>query len=447
MIRSWMIGVSVLTLALGSCGYAGNPEDTGSQAKALAGDCTVTIDNVSPASPVAQGSTISFTVSATCTGGAEPEFSLYAYDGVSWTNPVPYTTDTTLNFDTTGLALGEYFFQVWARRVTNPDGVNWEGIASTSSEVTAGSCSGVVLAADQSSPLDAGVNPTVNLTATPTCDGGVTPEYQFYGQGPDGIWRVLQAWSTSNSYAWDAASALTGVHQLVVWVRAQGASSLQASDGIADFEVQNGAAVCFAPQVAASPTSPQAAGATIDLTLSSTCIGGATPEYRLFAASPAGQFSELSSGYSTSTSYQWATNAQTFSGEWFFIVWLRNVGNVTAYDAAVAAGFTITGGTTPPDRCTSVSLGASPTSPQNVGTPVTYTALATCEGTEVPEYAFYLLDTTGTWTLAQSYSATATFDWTTTGLPAGDYRVQVWARAQGSIASQESVGSLAFTLE
>jgi hypothetical protein len=44
--------------------------------------------------------------------------------------------------------------------------------------------------------------------------------------------------------------------------------------------------------------------------------------------------------------------------------------------------------------------------------------------------------------LAQAYSPSATFNWTTTGLPAGTYRFSVWVRdASSAGATSTSLGT------
>ncbi|TMC94428.1 MAG: hypothetical protein E6J05_17185 [Chloroflexi bacterium] len=45
-----------------------------------------------------------------------------------------------------------------------------------------------------------------------------------------------------------------------------------------------------------------------------------------------------------------------------------------------------------------------------------------------------------TWTIAQAYSTSATFNWNTTGKAAGTYRFSVWARDATSSGSCNSLG-------
>ena len=65
-----------------------------------------------------------------------------------------------------------------------------------------------------------------------------------------------------------------------------------------------------------------------------------------------------------------------------------------------------------------------------------WTAVAS-GGSGTPAYQFWLHNGTS-WSIAQAYGTTATWTWDTGGLPAGTYRVQVWARMGGSTAAYEA---------
>ena len=74
--------------------------------------------------------------------------------------------------------------------------------------------------------------------------------------------------------------------------------------------------------------------------------------------------------------------------------------------------------------------------PVNVGTAVTWTAMAT-GGTAPLQYKFQLYNqTTASWSLLQDYSTSNQAIWTTTA--AGSYNVQVWVRSAGSMVTYEA---------
>jgi len=113
-------------------------------------------------------------------------------------------------------------------------------------------------------------------------------------------------------------------------------------------------------------------------------------------------------------------------------VWARDSNSPGAYGASPytydafnsSQSFTLT---TP---CAAVTVSAAPASPAVVGTQVTITGTAT--GCAHPLYQFWILPPGGTWALAQSYSASTTFRWNTSGSIRGSYLFSVWARDSGS---------------
>jgi N-acetyl-anhydromuramyl-L-alanine amidase AmpD len=84
-----------------------------------------------------------------------------------------------------------------------------------------------------------------------------------------------------------------------------------------------------------------------------------------------------------------------------------------------------------PGRCSAATLSASPASPQKSGTSIHLTAAAS--GCPNPSYEYWVLAPgAAAYQLAQPYSTTATFDWSTLGKLAGIYRFSVWTRDAAS---------------
>jgi len=110
-------------------------------------------------------------------------------------------------------------------------------------------------------------------------------------------------------------------------------------------------------------------------------------------------------------------------------IWNLNYGGGAAELWAALAGHF--------QRCTSVTDPAAPASPQLSGTAVTFTASAS--GCARPLYEFWTLAPgSSTWQIAQPYSTTATFNWSTAGLPAGSYLHSVWVRDANSTTSYDA---------
>jgi hypothetical protein len=84
-------------------------------------------------------------------------------------------------------------------------------------------------------------------------------------------------------------------------------------------------------------------------------------------------------------------------------------------------------------KCASVSASASPASAAMVGTAISITAVSSgCQHAD-PLYEFWVLAPGAhLYTQAQAYSTSAVFNWSTSGLAPGTYRMNVWVRDASS---------------
>jgi spore germination protein YaaH len=205
--------------------------------------------------------------------------------------------------------------------------------------------------------------------------------------------------------------------------------------------LQSHFAPCAGPAVTASPAPPQAPGAQIQFTATSS--GCPNPRYQFWILAPGSSTWTIAQAYSSSATFTWNTTGLA-AGSYRYTVWVRdanssgvacnNLGCFDAYTPATAYALTIT-------PCTSVTESTAPPSTVPSGTSVTFTASAS--GCPNPRYQFWLLAPGSTsWTIGQPYSGTATFTWNTTGLAAGSYRYTVWARdASSAGTSSNNLGS------
>ena len=180
----------------------------------------------------------------------------------------------------------------------------------------------------------------------------------------------------------------------------------------------------------AMPTSPQGSGTGITFTASAS--GCPHPLYQFWVAAPGGSW-QIVKPYSTSATFNWDTTGLT-AGSYLYTVWAMDTDSTGAActdlgcnDAFFPAPtYSLT--TTP---CSSVTDSAAPPSESPPGTTITFTASAS--GCPHPLYQFWVLPPgSSTWQIKQAYSTKATFTWTTTGLPSGNYMYTVWVRDSGS---------------
>jgi cell wall-associated protease len=93
---------------------------------------------------------------------------------------------------------------------------------------------------------------------------------------------------------------------------------------------------------------------------------------------------------------------------------------------------------------TGVALAVDQASPQPVGTAVTFTANPT--GGSNAQYQFRLRNLNGTWTDVQNYSTDATWEWNTSGVTPGTYRIVVWAKEATSVATYDKYSYVDYTV-
>src|SRR5207245_1647930 len=184
----------------------------------------------------------------------------------------------------------------------------------------------------------------------------------------------------------------------------------------------------------AAPPSPSAAGTAV--TITGVASGCPNPLYQFWILNPGSNTWTTAQTYSSSTTFNCNTNGNA-TGIYHFSVWARDAGsagtscNSLGCSDAFVPGFAYTLGS---PSCTGVTASAAPTSPQPSSTPVTITGSAS--GCSSPLYQFWILTPgSSTWTIAQAYSSTTTFNWNTTGKAAGTYRFSVWARDSSSAGS------------
>ena len=63
------------------------------------------------------------------------------------------------------------------------------------------------------------------MTLSAASAGCTGPRYEFWAQGPDGVWKAVRGWSTSNTFTWDSTGAAPGDYNFAVWADAPGSSN------------------------------------------------------------------------------------------------------------------------------------------------------------------------------------------------------------------------------
>jgi hypothetical protein len=177
------------------------------------------------------------------------------------------------------------------------------------------------------------------------------------------------------------------------------------------------------------------------ITVTGVASGCSSALYQFWILAPGSATWTIAQAYSSTAAFSWNTTGKV-AGLYRFSVWVRDSSSAGSScnslgcdDAFVALNYTLA------STCTSVTASAAPPSPAVHGTAITFTGVAS--GCTSPLYQFWILAPgSTTWTIAQAYSASATFNWNTTGLAAGTYRFSVWVRdASSAGAVSNSLGS------
>jgi hypothetical protein len=96
--------------------------------------------------------------------------------------------------------------------------------------------------------------------------------------------------------------------------------------------------------------------------------------------------------------------------------------------------------------CASTAITPTPSSPQNVGTPVSLGATSLgCPGT--PQYQFWLRVPVKGWVIVKPFSASNSFSWNTTTYAAGTYLTGVWVKDVNSAKKYDAYAFGTFTLQ
>ena len=348
------------------------------------------------------------TLSASATGGTNVQYQFWLYNPAAipaWSQLQAYSAQATCAWTPT--VAGQYTLSVTALDATGAS-ANIMLTYTVSAPLTA-----VSVTAAPASPQK--VNTLITFTASAT--GGTNVQYQFWLYNPAATpaWSQLQAYSALATCAWTPMVA----GQCTLSVTAQDATGATVNT-LFTYTVTGS---LTAVSVTAAPSLPQAVNTPITFTASAT--GGSNVQYQFWLYNPAATpaWSQLQA-YSTLATCAWTP---AVAGQYTL--------SVTALDATGATAnillpYTITG------SLTAVFVTATPSLPQPVNTPITFTASAT-GGTNV-QYQFWLYNPAATpaWSQLQTYSAQATCAWTPS--VAGQYAL--------SVTALDSTGATANTL-
>jgi hypothetical protein len=378
-----------------------------------------TAPNVSISAPSA-GATVNGSVSVTTSASDNigvTKVELYVNNVLQATDSAaPYS----FSWNTTSLANGSYTLSVKAYDAAGNIGSSTNVSVTVNNPDTTAPTVSIVSTINNST-----INGTQTITVSASDNIGVS-KVEFY------INNVLQATDTASpySFSWNTTSVANGLYTL-------SAKAYDAANNIGQSANMTVTVSNSSPAPTVSIISPingatYNGSATITLTASATANGTATIT-RVEFYNGANLLNTVSS---SPYSYTWsnvATGTYTFTAK--------------AYDStgAVSISSPVNVNVVSPVKTVTMSAG-SPTSPSPVGTSVTFNASAS-GGSGSYQYKFMVKIPGSGWATEQVYSSNSSFTWKTTGLTAGTYNIQVWARNAGSTGSFDAWKAIKYVLK
>ena len=185
----------------------------------------------------------------------------------------------------------------------------------------------------------------------------------------------------------------------------------------------------------ATPSAPQKPGTTVQLAAHSSVCGGL---YEFWMKRPGNDW-KIFAPYSTNPGATWDTTGYA-NGTYEIGVWEKLPGWKPAY-----LSYNITTYRLDVGPCMTAQLSSDLASPQAPGAQITFQGSVT--DCAAPDLEFWLEPTPGgPWYLLRGYAPQAPYTLDTTGAPAGQIRIGVWARQTGSTNRYDTYSIVSYYL-
>jgi len=176
--------------------------------------------SATPSNPTAAGPAVTFSAGGVG-GSGSYEYQFWFNNGTSWTMVQDYSTTSTWNWSTAGLAPGTYRIQANVRNAGSTV-LSYEAAKGIDFVIKPPAATAAHLSATASSPTAAG--PAVTFSAG-GAGGSGSYEYQFWLNNGSS-WTMVQDYSTTSSWDWNTAGLAPGSYAVQVNVRNSGSTVL-----------------------------------------------------------------------------------------------------------------------------------------------------------------------------------------------------------------------------
>jgi hypothetical protein len=300
---------------------------------------TVSMDKATPQSV---GAIVTFSAAATGgSGNYEYYFTIRDPNTGTWSVGQAYSGNSIWTWDTTGLGIGAYTIQVWARSVGSLAAYEAYRSISFTLNTPPPPVTGVTVSKDKVSPQSVGAKVTFSASAT---GGSGNYEYYFTVRDPNtGTWSVGQAYSGNSSWTWDTTGLGTGTYTIQVWARSIGSLAAYEAYRSISYTLNTPPPPVTGVTLSMGKVSPQSVGAIVNFSASATG-GSGDYEYYFTVRDPNTGTWSVGQAYSGNSSWTWDTTGLR-TGAYTIQVWARSVGSPAAYEATRNISYTLN---TPP---------------------------------------------------------------------------------------------------
>jgi hypothetical protein len=351
-----------------------------------------------------------------------------------------YSPVNTWTWNTATLPSDTYAFKVYMRS----SGSSNEVEASEYVEYTLSSplmpAADVTLSASPASPQL--VNTSVTFTAVASGGTG-SYEFKFWRKAPAAArYTMVQDYSYSNTLAWDTQGASPGTYTIMVYAKNAGSEdTVEAIKAMSMTYSVVAATPVSGVTLEPNAPSPHLIGTPVAFTAAASG-GTGTVEYKFLRKAPGAAIYTIEQDYSSDGTWSWNAGPGE-AGTHTIQVHARSVGSAASYEANKTLAYSVVVDA----PVAKVILRSSPTGSQFVGSPVTFTAVAS-GGTGTYECKF-LKKAPGAaaYVMVQDYSNSDHWDWDTTEEAIGTHTVLVYVRNAGSPAAYEKSMSRTMVLK
>ena len=315
--------------------------------------------------------------------------------------------------------------------VVNPLGPSAPSPADEFTFLTPGACATGAVTSNMTAPQPRGTT----VTFTGTSGGCTSPVYQWWIWGAATGWQLKQAYSATNTFALDTTGLAPGTYSVDVWIERSGQpAGTYETFGLESWVVGGCQSATLSPNPA--PTT-----GIIHFAATASGTGCTSPQFQYWLYSTGtGWFIKQAYSSTSTLDLDTATLANT---NYSVVVWVKQPATSSStYESWALSQI-------PKGACGATTMSALPSSPQNGGSSVTFTAVAdpACVGAQYEYFIYPSQNRAPQWTMLRAFSSSGVFAWDTTGWPTGTYSIDVWVKTTGSTMPYDTYGLIQFSIE